>query len=288
LLNCISTTQARFLRKLGDIAAHVSIVQASTGRFRHFTVDQPMIIRVRRGWKRAITAEFSLDTGSGQLVFLPQGLQCTIVNAVDAEGLYYCDAFALSPDLLDEFGKPERLAPVQPSKIESDPDFLDALDRAQSAIHADRSDQDKLNRHIIGELILRLQSMGIRVGVCHQPSLVQRIRTIVKQDPSCDWSSDALAARLAISPATLRRKLAAQATSLTDILADIRMTTALGLLQSTEMPINRIALDVGYESASKFAARFRSRFGLSPRDIRVPQAAIEQSGAEIERSGAAL
>ncbi|OLP47568.1 hypothetical protein BJF91_03960 [Allorhizobium taibaishanense] len=288
MLNCLSKTQTRFVRKLNDIAAHVSIIQASTGTFRHFTVDQPVIIRVRRGWKRAITNELSLETCSGELIFLPQGLECTIVNAVDSHGIYHCDAYALSHDLLREFARPELSAPVQPSKVHSDPDFLLALDRTEAAIHADRSDQEQLNRHIIGELILRLQSMGIRVGAHGEPSLVQRIRTIVKQDPSSDWSSDALAARLAISPATLRRKLAAQATNLTDILADVRMTAALGLLQSTDMPINRIALDVGYESASKFAARFRNRFGLSPHEIRVPQGTIEQSGAEIERSGAAL
>lgn len=251
-------------------------------------VDQPVIIRVRQGWKRAITTELTLEAGAGELIFLPRGLECTIVNAIGTDGAYHCDAYSLSPELVKEFGRPEMPAPLRAAKIQNDPDFLNALDRTQKAIHAGETGDDHLNRHIVAELVLRLQSMGIRLGVHGEPSLVQRIRAIVRQDPSSEWSSETLAAQLAISPATLRRKLAAQSTSLTDILADIRMTAALGLLQATEMPINRIALDVGYESASKFAARFRSRFGLSPHEIRVPHIIIEQSGTENEHSGATL
>jgi AraC-like DNA-binding protein len=40
------------------------------------------------------------------------------------------------------------------------------------------------------------------------------------------------------------------------------------LLQSTDQAVNRIALDVGYESPSRFANRFRERFGFAPTAIR--------------------
>ena len=40
------------------------------------------------------------------------------------------------------------------------------------------------------------------------------------------------------------------------------------LLQSTDFPINRIALEVGYASPSRFATRFRARFGIAPTIIR--------------------
>jgi AraC-like DNA-binding protein len=46
------------------------------------------------------------------------------------------------------------------------------------------------------------------------------------------------------------------------------MTSALLLLQSTGLPVGQIALDVGYESASRFAIRFRERFGCAPSAIR--------------------
>jgi len=62
--------------------------------------------------------------------------------------------------------------------------------------------------------------------------------------------------------------LAAEGASLNDLLVDTRMSFAMKLLQSTDHPINRIALAVGYESASRFAIRFRERFGFPPTAIR--------------------
>lgn len=73
---------------------------------------------------------------------------------------------------------------------------------------------------------------------------------------------------MAVSEATLRRRLAADGTTFGDVLADVRMTQALGLLQTTSLPINRIALDVGYACPSRFAQRFRARFGITPSAIR--------------------
>ncbi len=46
------------------------------------------------------------------------------------------------------------------------------------------------------------------------------------------------------------------------------MTSALRLLQGTDWPISLIASQVGYESASRFAERFRKRFGFAPTAIR--------------------
>jgi AraC-like DNA-binding protein len=71
-----------------------------------------------------------------------------------------------------------------------------------------------------------------------------------------------------MSEASLRRHLAAEDSSLSEILLDVRMSTALTLLQSTAQPVTRIAGEVGYQSPSQFAVRFRRRFGCSPSDVR--------------------
>ena len=57
-------------------------------------------------------------------------------------------------------------------------------------------------------------------------------------------------------------------TSLTDLLADARMATALTLLQATTQSVSQIALSVGDESPSRFAVRFRHRFGFAPTAVR--------------------
>ena len=46
------------------------------------------------------------------------------------------------------------------------------------------------------------------------------------------------------------------------------MMRALTLLQVSDWPVARIAEEVGYESASRFTARFRQRFGFLPTAVR--------------------
>jgi AraC-like DNA-binding protein len=66
----------------------------------------------------------------------------------------------------------------------------------------------------------------------------------------------------------LRRKLAAEGTAFRDLVQDVRMVHALSLLQNTDVPVLHVALAAGYASASRFTARFRTRFGYLPTDIR--------------------
>jgi transcriptional regulator GlxA family with amidase domain len=49
---------------------------------------------------------------------------------------------------------------------------------------------------------------------------------------------------------------------------DARMSLALTLLQASDLSVNNIANAVGYSSASRFAVRFRQRFGFAPSAIR--------------------
>ena len=46
------------------------------------------------------------------------------------------------------------------------------------------------------------------------------------------------------------------------------MALAMTLLQSTDRPVATIAADVGYESPSRFAIRFRHRYGFAPSVVR--------------------
>jgi AraC family transcriptional regulator len=52
-------------------------------------------------------------------------------------------------------------------------------------------------------------------------------------------------------------------------LANLRIERARALLLQTELPVTRIAADVGYRSPSHFAHAFRSSTGVSPRAFRV-------------------
>jgi len=129
------------------------------------------------------------------------------------------------------------------------------------------------------ELLVWIEHFGGRFAAATTPSLMRRVWGLLGSDPARDWNTGAVSQAVAMSEATLRRRLAAEGAKFSELLADVRMTRALQLLQSTSLPISRIALEVGYESASRFAIRFRKRFGFAPTAIRGDQAALRISRA---------
>nr|WP_232434489.1 helix-turn-helix domain-containing protein [Pseudomonas fuscovaginae] len=66
----------------------------------------------------------------------------------------------------------------------------------------------------------------------------------------------------------MRRQLANEDDSFSNILENVRLGMALPWLQTTPRPMGEIAAAGGYASASRFAVRFRKHYGLSPREFR--------------------
>lgn len=126
----------------------------------------------------------------------------------------------------------------------------------------------EIARHRAVELLLWLGWFGGRFEPARAVTLAAHVRHLISQDLARDWPAPAVAFALAMSEATLRRKLSSEGTTLTEILVDARMSMALNLLQSTARPIGQIAGDVGYQSPTQFAVRFRQRFGFAPRAVR--------------------
>ena len=98
-------------------------------------------------------------------------------------------------------------------------------------------------------------------------TLAQRIRRHVMATPDRDWQSRDVEALLGMSGATLRRHLAAEETSLRELLVDVRMGIALNLLYGTRLPLKTVAARVGYRSPDGFARAFRARYGLEPSQL---------------------
>lgn len=86
-------------------------------------------------------------------------------------------------------------------------------------------------------------------------TVADRVRDLISPSLDDPWKADDVAARLGPSDASLRRHLASEGTNFSSRPSDARMTQALSLPQSTDLSTGRIALEVGYASPSKFAAR---------------------------------
>lgn len=73
---------------------------------------------------------------------------------------------------------------------------------------------------------------------------------------------------LAMSESTLRRKLKLERSSVQEIKDLARLGLGLHLLQTTNDSISFVAEQCGYQSQSRFTARFKSKFGLTPTALR--------------------
>ncbi|MGB1498436.1 helix-turn-helix transcriptional regulator, partial [Alloalcanivorax venustensis] len=77
-----------------------------------------------------------------------------------------------------------------------------------------------------------------------------------------------MAAALALSPRSLRRKLEQEGVSYREIVEEERKQLAIQLLENTEMKIDELAAHLGYTDAGGFVRAFRRWLGCSPRDYR--------------------
>ena len=83
-----------------------------------------------------------------------------------------------------------------------------------------------------------------------------------------DNSVERLAQSLGWSVRTLQRRLAARSLNYSDLLAQVRKTLALNLLENPSLGIAQIAYCLGYSEVSTFNHAFRRWIGQSPRDYR--------------------
>ena len=85
---------------------------------------------------------------------------------------------------------------------------------------------------------------------------------------------DALAEKLYISTSKLKTDFkSVYGTSILQYNIDKKMELALQLLENTGMQVKQIALQVGYDSPSKFSAAFKKRFEKLPSELR-PESAV--------------
>ena len=125
-----------------------------------------------------------------------------------------------------------------------------------------------ITRHRMLEQLLWLSQLGVRYSLHHSESVTQRVRELLVNNLHKTFTAAEVAEQMMMNEVMLRRRLAAENSVLRNVMIDVRMTHALRLLQCTDLAISHIAHQVGYESGSRFAERFRKRFGFAPTAIR--------------------
>lgn len=258
------------------IAAH--ILQGRGLEILRVRVEYPTLILVDRGIKAVKVDRGGVRALRGQGIVIGGNQTVDFTNSVP-DGLHYEARWLLfDPALLDDAyylaraaqvespgsrAAAARLLPQVPQRL------ADAFENARLALAPSAGIPDAVARQRVLEVMHWLLEEGVVLRSSPaNPSVSVKVRALIAGRLDSDWTADRVASELALSEATLRRRLATENTSLTELLVDARMSTALTLLQATTQPVSDIAFSVGYESPSRFAVRFRRRFGFAPTAVR--------------------
>lgn len=257
--------QPRILHRPG-VATTASVLQKQALEFKRLCIEQPVLIVVERGSKTLRREQGECVIGAGEAVAIAGGQTVDIINQPAADGSYRAFWLAWDAGLIAAHAAAH---PAQPVIRQALPlparsaEFMAAFRRAVAAVEDADMPLD-IAQHRAAEMLLWIGAHGGKFAPFAALTAALKVRRLIGRDLAQEWSAAAVAAELAMSEATLRRRLAEEATSL----SEMRLSFALNLLQCSAQPVTQIALQVGYQSPSHFAVRFRRRFGFAPSAIR--------------------
>lgn len=229
-------------------------------------IDTTLIAVVLQGSKRVRETGAWIDFARGDIFLVPSARSLDIENIPDPDsGWYLAVGIAVDETLLAAARQLLRsdIAP-EPGAIANVPIANVTAGLAAWLDATQCGDTVGASYALVG-VVLKLHAMGHRgILLPAVATLGARIRAMVANEPAREWSSSEVEERLALSGATLRRKLAGEGTSLREIVADARLSYGLNLLLTKQWPVKTVAARVGYQSAASFTKRFTERYGVEP------------------------
>lgn len=265
------------LRAREGVGVTARILQHQSLAFARVPFNHPVLIVVQRGTKTLRASGGEWVVPAGQAIAINRGQTLDIRNQPAADGCYearwlvWDESLLATPAVESSASRPVRSA--WPLGLLS-PAFMQAVNTAITAVLEPEATPLEVARHRMRELLVWLATCGAHFEPAGVPSVQGRVRSMFAAAPERAWTASQVGAQLAMSEATLRRRLGAEGVGLSELLVDVRMSLALTLLQATNRPVAQIAMDTGYESPSRFAVRFRKRFGFAPTTVRGHQRTV--------------
>jgi AraC-like DNA-binding protein len=100
-------------------------------------------------------------------------------------------------------------------------------------------------------------------------SAIARLRAYLGARPPAEWPDfDKVALDMAVSPSTLRRRLAEEGRTYQDLKDELRLELAMGWLRNRKVDIANVASLVGFREPSAFYRAFKKWTGASPSQYR--------------------
>jgi AraC-like DNA-binding protein len=254
-----------------EIGTTANVVQHSTLRISQLALDTPALILLQHGKKTLQSGQRRWSLQGGEAIVLAGGQSFDVFNQLSAQGLFEARWLLWDKAVIEGFEHGFREARLlrQASVLRDvGREFRDSVDRAIEAISNAPQIPVEIARHRMMEVLVWLSLHDIALAAPQGVTMAASLRSLFAGSLSAPWTMTSVAARLAMSEATLRRRLSAEGVTYGSVLTDARMSFAMTLLQSTDLAVTRIASSVGYDSPSRFSVRFRARFGFAPTAVR--------------------
>ncbi|MGY6038726.1 helix-turn-helix transcriptional regulator [Aeromonas sp. AE23HZ002T15] len=223
----------------------------------------PTVIWVQQGHKQLWWQDRRLSFNKESWLLIPAGHQLTFVNQPE-QGRFSSHALTLlappPAEWLEAEASPLRLQDPR-QRVTPGLAYCHELICAMEERRLSRATQAQLLHGFYAEL----QAEGA-LGLLFPAgtmTLGERLARFLSVEPGADHSLEGLAPHFSMSRASLVRKLAAEGRSFRQLLTQVRMSHALTLLQRGLSPLEA-ALACGYDAPSRFSARFKQEFGMTP------------------------
>lgn len=138
----------------------------------------------------------------------------------------------------------------------------------RALLSVDASDSARQDHAVLGVMLALVRAGHAGFLDAREERFEARVRALVSEAPARPWSSAMLERLLHVSGATLRRKLAAEGTSLREVVTEARLHHAVALLQTRPLPLKTVAAQSGYRSVQAFSRQFEARFGVDPMTVK--------------------
>ncbi len=274
----------RLINLCPGIGASAQIIQHTELLLPSLYFEQTHLFLIQQGQTRIRRNQQEVVARAGELLIVDGGQTVDIINSLSDSGTFSCQLLICDPLLLETISPASISPPPAPfTGMATLPKlpcaFLHSFETTALALTLSERFPPIIIRHKMCEILLWLAHFGICFTRNEINDLTQRVRRCLATDPHKIWTAAEVAKSLMMSEVMLRRKLSAENTALRNLMIDVRMSSALALLQATDWPISAIAQYVGYESSSRFAERFRKRFGFAPTMIRGHQRIMPPAAA---------
>lgn len=272
-----SLTRLVVRRDLCGLARPSLALPQHTRRFRFFDTT---LVRVLSGQLSLDDGHTRLDFDAGSPLLLVDAHACADLRKTPGGGARRFQSMFLTfpPALVAAFHRETALADFSETTgaersrppfqtVALDADLLASLQHAVQGVEQAGLSDARL-QHRLMDLLHALAERGFRLPPPLKPTTSGRLRALFGDTPGHHWTAQAAGRELAMSEATLRRRLAAEQTGFESLLVEVRMHHAMMLLQTTGWNLARIAEACGYRSRARFAERFKERFGTVPSRVR--------------------